>query len=330
MVTTALLAPLRLVDRVYGPDRLKRIEAMTGRSPLHIEPAEVRARLDELAGVEMILSTWGMPRLEAADLDRLPRLRAVLYAAGSAQPFAGPLLERGVAVSSAWRANAVPVARTVLAQTLLALKGYFRNVREYRADPAIWQQAFMGPGSCGETVALLGAGAVGCAVLDLLRPMGLRLFVFDPFLTTEKAASLGVEKVTVAEAFAQGFVVSNHLADKDEVAGLIDARLLRSMRPGACFINTGRGRTVNETDLAAVMAERTDLTALLDVTHPEPMPPGSPLWRLPNVQVSTHLAGAIQGEVGLLGERMLDELGRLLRGEPLQDAVTLAMLPVLA
>ena len=330
MVTTALLAPRRLVDRVYGPERMARIEAMTGVPALHMEPVEVRDRLVELVGVEVILSTWGMPRLEAADLDRLPRLRAVLYAAGSVHPFAGPLLERGIAISSAWRANATPVARTVLAQTLLALKGYFCNVREYRADPAIWQQAFMGPGSCGETVALLGAGAVGCAVLDLLRPLGLRLLVFDPFLTAERAASLGVEKVTVEEAFAQGFGVSNHLADKDEVAGLIGGRLLRSMRPGACFINTGRGRTVNEADLAAVMAERPDLTALLDVTHPEPMPPGSPLWRLPNVQVSTHLAGAIQCEVGVLGERMLDELGRLLRGEPLQDAVTPAMLPGLA
>jgi phosphoglycerate dehydrogenase-like enzyme len=330
MLTTALLAPRRLVDRVYGPGRLKRIEEMTGLPPLHVEPAEVRDRLGELAGVEVILSTWGMPRLEAADLDRLPRLRAVLYAAGSVHPFAAPLLERGVAVSSAWRANAAPVARTVLAQSLLALKGYFRNVREYRADPAVWQQAFMGPGSCGEAVALLGAGAVGCAVIDLLRPLGLRLLVFDPFLTAERAASLGVEKVAVEEAFAQGFVVSNHLADKDEVAGLIDARLLRSLRPGACFINTGRGRTVNEGDLAAVMAERPDLTALLDVTHPEPMPPGSPLWGLPNVQVSTHLAGAIQGEVGLLGDRMLDELGRILRGEPLLDAVTAAMLPGLA
>ncbi len=74
------------------------------------------------------------------------------------------------------------------------------------------------------------------------------------------------------------------------------------MRDGAVFINTGRGRTVREDDLCDVLAARPDLTALLDVTYPEPPKPGSRLFTLPNALLSTHIAGSIHSEVARLGE----------------------------
>jgi phosphoglycerate dehydrogenase-like enzyme len=202
-------------------------------------------------------------------LDRLPALRAVFYAAGSVRSFATSLLARDILVVSAWAANAVPVAEFTLAQILLANKGYFRNVAEYRG-PEHRRGAFSGRGNFGATVSLLGAGQIGRKLIELLRPFHLRVLVWDPFLSPNDAEALGVEKVQLSEAFARGDVVSNHLANVPDTVGLLNGALFASLPPNATFINTGRGATVNEPEMIRVLRERPDLFALLDVTDPEP------------------------------------------------------------
>src|SRR5580700_9873175 len=136
-----------------------------------------------------------MPLLEDRHLDQMPALKALFYAAGSVRAFAEPLLDRGITVVSAWQANAIPVAEFTLAQILLAAKGYFRNSREFRS-PADFRTAFRGHGNFGETVSILGAGAIGRKLIYLLHPFHLRLLVFDPFLPAGAAAELKVECVS--------------------------------------------------------------------------------------------------------------------------------------
>jgi phosphoglycerate dehydrogenase-like enzyme len=94
------------------------------------------------------------------------------------------------------------------------------------------------------------------------------------------------------------------------------------MRPDATFINTGRGRTVNQDDLISVFWIRPDLTALLDVTFPEPIPRESVLWSLPNVHITSHIAGSKRDEIGRVAEIAIEEFERWSRGEPLRHAVT--------
>ena len=106
-----------------------------------------------------------------------------------------------------------------------------------------------------------------------------------------------------------------------ELTGLVpiqDKFLPESMRPGAVFINTGRGRTVAEIEMIVVMRRRDDLTALLDVTFPEPTEAGSPLRSLSNVLVTSHIAGVIHDEVYRLADLCISEFDRYVRGEPLQ------------
>jgi phosphoglycerate dehydrogenase-like enzyme len=330
MIKAAFLAPPATVAYVYDDGQRQRIAAQTDLLAEVVLSKNVSVCLDRLQDVEAIFSTWGFPVLTGEQLDHLPKLRAVFYAAGSVQGFARPLLERGIVVASAWRANAVPVAEFTLAQILLAGKGYFRNVREYHGAPGSSPGPYRGPGNYGETVGLLGAGAIGRSLIDLLRPFHLRVIVYDPFLDEAAAQNLGVEKVSLKEIFARSFVVSNHLADKPETAGLLDGALFDSMRPGAAFINTGRGRTVNQDEMVGTLRRRSDLTALLDVTDPEPSPPGSPLFQLPNVRLSTHIAGAIHDEAHRLADYCIDDFERFARGEPLRHAVTLDMLATMA
>ena len=132
---------------------------------------------------------------------------------------------------------------------------------------------------------------------------------------------MGVRKVTLQEAFGEGFVVSNHLLDVPQTEGLITTKLFASMRSNATFINTGRGKTIEPQALENVLSEREDLMALLDVTHPEPLPPDSPLWSLPNVSISTHIAGGIGDEVVLMADYMIEEFDRFFAGDPLKYRV---------
>ena len=228
---------------------------------------------DAFADVVMIFSTWGMPPLTEEEIRRcLPSLQCLFYGAGSVQNFARPFLACGVKVFSAWAANAVPVAEMTVAQIVLANKGYFVSNRLYHASGRKEAKTAFKKcrGNYGETVGIIGAGMIGKLVIQMLKQYNLRVLVFDPFLSEERADELGVEKCSLDELFARAFVVSNHLANNEQTKGMIQYDHFCRMRENAVFINTGRGAQVVEEDLVRVLCERPDLTALLDVTDPEP------------------------------------------------------------
>ena len=276
------------IETVYAQERRQQIEQLTDCASQIMGVSNVDA--GELADVDVLFSTWGCPALSQAQLDKMPDLRAVFYAAGSVQGFARPLLKRDILVVSAWAANAVPVAQWTLAQILLANKGYHRNEREFAARAG---GRFRGRGNFGASVSILGAGQIGRRVIELLEPFDLKILVFDPFLPDDVAASMGVEKVELAEAFARGHVVSNHLADLPATVGMLTGAHFAAIPENATFINTGRGATVRETEMVEVLKSRPDLIALLDVTHPEPPASDSPIRDLPNVFLTSHIAGSI-------------------------------------
>ncbi len=329
MTLAVLLAPPNTVASVYANGRTDEIAEFTTLASTVIDPANLDQHADLMREVEIIFSTWGMPQLTSAQLDDMPKLRAVFYAAGSVANFARPFLERSIVVMSGWRANGVPVAEYTLSQILLACKGHHRNRREYKGGIA-YRDASRGPGIYGETVALLGMGTIGHSLYELLKTFNLKVVAFDPFLPEYRAAEMGIEKVSLEEAFKRAFVVSNHLANKPETVGMLHAELFRSMRQGATFINTGRGATVSEPDLIKVMTDRPDLTALLDVTDPEPVRPGSPLLTLPNIEITTHIAGSMGDEVVRLADYCIADCRRFLAGEPMHHSVSLEMLATMA
>lgn len=312
---------------VYAQGRREIVESRTNLYPHCIDSQNFDEHVAQLQQLEVIFSTWGMPRVSPEQIEQLPNLKAVFYAAGSVQGFARPLLERGITVVSGWAANGVPVAEWTLAQILLANKGYFRNEREYQQ---LHRRASHGRGNFGATVSLLGAGVIGRLVLSLLKPFHLNVCVFDPFLSAETAAELGVTKVELHEAFECGNVVSNHLANLPATVGMITGEHLRAMPRNATFINTGRGATIRETEMIEVLQQRPDLIALLDVTDPEPPRTDSPLWGLPNAFLTSHIAGSIGDEVVRMADYIIEEFAAWERGEPLRYSVSLEMLETMA
>jgi phosphoglycerate dehydrogenase-like enzyme len=317
------------IDRVYAQGRKEQIGEMTNLFPHVVTRENFDSLASHLENIEVLFSTWGMPSLSGEQIDKLPNLKAVFYGAGSVQGFARDYLKRDVLVMSAWGANAVPVAEWTLAQIILANKGYFRHEREFRIRRDR-KGTYMGRGNFGATVSILGAGQIGRLLIQLLKPFHLQICVFDPFLSMKGAHELGVEKVELLEAFERGTIVSNHLANLPETVGMLQKSHFSALPLNATFINTGRGATVRENEMIEVMSARPDLTALLDVTYPEPPVADSPLWDMENVFLTAHLAGAMGDEVIRLADYCIEEFSRWQNGEKLRYGVTLEMLETMA
>ena len=295
--------------------------------------ADILSSPHDFKDTEYIFSTWGMPQFDKTEIKTyLPKLKAIFYGAGTVQSFARPFLECGIKVFSAWGANAVPVAEYTVAQIILANKGFFQSSRLATAGDTSKAETFFSafPGNYGVKVGIIGAGMIGKLVIHLLKGYDLQVLVFDPFLPDEKALALGVTKCSLETLFSECQVVSNHLADNEQTKGILDKRLFQQMLPYATFLNTGRGAQVVEADLVQVLRNRPDLTAVLDVTFPEPPQSDSELYTVPNCILTPHIAGSSGREVYRLGDYMKREYENFIQNKTCQYEVTEAMLKTMA
>jgi phosphoglycerate dehydrogenase-like enzyme len=290
--------------------------------------SETQQRLRELfdfdapAGeLELLFTGWGAPRLDAPFLDAHPKLEAVFHAAGSVRDMATEdFWKRGIRLSSAWRINARPVAEFSFAQIILALKHALprmRRMRDERRKPS----DFPSPGAYGATVGLVGLGAIGRLTAGLLRSLDVRLLAMDPAASERLALECGVQIVDIEALFAESDVVSLHAPAIASTRHMIHAGLLASMKPGATLLNTARGSLVDEAALIRTLQQRPDLTAVLDVTEPDPPDAASPLYELPNVFLTPHIGGSVGHECWRMGEVMLEEALRYLEGSELRHSL---------
>jgi phosphoglycerate dehydrogenase-like enzyme len=287
-------------------------------------PDDLPALADDLIDVEILFSGWGAPKLDEATLALFPNLKIVLYGAGSLKSTVTDYFWTcDLPICSAWVANAVPVAEFTFAQIILALKqtqlfpALMREAQN-KAHPPYFNQG----GAYGTTVSLISLGVIGRKVAKFLQLLDLQVLAYDPFCDAETAANLGVELVSLEDAFSRARVVSLHTPWLKETENMITGDLLASIPPGGTFINTARGAVVNEAEMLEVLKERSDLSVLLDVTYPEPPVKDSPFYTLPNVFLTPHIAGSIYGECGRMGEYMVDECRRWLSGEKLKYQVS--------
>lgn len=321
------------LNKVYGPDTRACLQAEAGLELIPYTRDMIMQSPEAFQDVDFIFSTWGMPAFTEEEIAAIfPKLQCVFYGAGTVQKFARPFLNRGVKVFSAWAANAVPVAEYTLAQILLANKGYFYTSRHssvgntqesYRLKQLI-------PGNYDVTVGFIGVGQISRLVIQMLKNFNIRMKVCSRSLTDEGAAELGVEKCSLEEIFSTCHVVSNHLANNATTVGTIKGVHFASMLPYATFINTGRGAQVVEAELVEVLRNRPDLTAVLDVTYPEPPVAGHPFYELPNCIITPHIAGSIGNEVHRMACYMAEEFQNYVSGRPTRYEVSLKMLETMA
>ena len=317
------------VENVYADsfDKIPEVERTVYKAD------DVIAAPENFADVEYVFSTWGMPAMTEEQIKTyLPSLKCVFYAAGSVQAFARPFLACGVKVFSAWAANAVPVVEYTLAQIILANKGFFAHSREMkkgnREAGKVMKAAY--PGNYGENVGIIGVGMIGSQVAERLKGYKLNVLAFDPFLSDEKAEKLSIRKASLDEIFSTCRVISNHMANNEQTKGMLDCKYFSQMMPYSTFINTGRGAQIVEDDLVRVLSDRPDVTAILDVTYPEPPAEGHSFYSLPNCFLTPHIAGSLVNETHRMAEYIIEEYERFVSGETCLYEVSEKMLETMA
>ncbi len=282
-----------------------------------------RADPRELASAEVLFTHWGAPLLTEEALRTMPRLRAVVHAAGSVKHHVTDAVwRRGITVSSAAAANALPVAEFTLAAVLLSGKRVLDAARHYadlRTSPDVLPY-YTGHGNYRRTIGIIGASRIGRRVIELLRPFDLHVLLYDPYVDAHQAGALGVEPVDLDELASRSDVVSIHAPQLPETHHMFDSRRLALMKEGATLINTSRGDLV-DTDALVAHLVTGRLHAVLDVTDPEVPPADSPLYTLPNVLLTPHIAGSLGNELARMTDWAVDEVARYAQGLPLAHGI---------
>lgn len=294
------------------------------------EPAQHNAEIREFVGrpeavialaaeAEIILSH--MPPLTRAVLDRLPRLRVIGCTRTEAVNInVAAATERGIPIMIAPGRNARAVAEfcvgLIIAETRNLARGHAALSRgEWRTDLYLYDRA---PRELhGQTVGLIGFGHIGSMLPGLLKPFGVRVLAYDPYVADEVFAAKGAERVHDMDVLlAESDIVSLHARVTPETRGFIGERQFRRMKVGAYFINTARGPMVDYDALYRALADGHLAGAGLETFAQEPPPPDWPLLRLPNVTLTPHIAGCSTGSVHTAAELVCADIARWYAGQP--------------
>ncbi|NIK58417.1 hydroxyacid dehydrogenase [Kribbella shirazensis] len=286
------------------------------------DPAKLVAA--DLAGVDVLMTSWATPQLNARLITEADALRLVMHTGASVKPIVTrALFDRGVRVSQAGQGMARSVAEVALTFTLMLLHQVPRFDRALRSG-ATWDQAECAPPRhelAGCRVGVLGASRTGRAYLALVRALGADVAVSDPTLSIADADALGVALLSVDDLLRRSQIVALHAPVLRETRHLIGARELALMPDGAALVNTARSWL---TDEAALLTELRSgrLSAGLDVFDIEPLPVDAEIRSLPNVVLTPHqAAGTVEGRLRQ-GRIVLDEIERFRTGQPLEHEVT--------
>jgi phosphoglycerate dehydrogenase-like enzyme len=248
----------------------------------------------------------------AAVLDEHPHLRWVQL------PWAGIEPHLGVVRAHAERTwtcgkgvYAEPVAEHALTLGLAGLRGLDRYARADR-----WT-APRGRNLLGARATIVGGGGIAESLLRMLGPFGSDVTVVRRSAVPLAGAARVLSPEELDEALTGALLVILALPLTSGTEGLIDRRRLGLLAEGACLVNVARGRHVVTDDLVAALRDGTLGSAGLDVTDPEPLPAGHPLWDLPNVIVTPHTANTEEMAEPLLSARVTENVRRWAAGEPL-------------
>lgn len=200
-----------------------------------------------------------------------------------------------------------PIAEYVLAQILAFAKDIRRSTR---AQAALSWRHFESESIEGTPVGVLGTGPIGQAISTLLGAVGMRVTVLGRAESADLSSHVGEFEYLVLAAPLT-----------PQTRGIVNARVLSAMRPTARLINVGRGELVGTWDLVSALNRGGIAGAALDVTDPEPLPVGHPLWRTPNTHITPHNSGDVRGWSDRLQDQFVVNFERYLRGEELLNIV---------
>lgn len=199
----------------------------------------------------------------------------------------------GILVCNQSGANKEAVAEHALGLMLAISKKIMQTDRAIRKENNIERFRYIGTELLGKTIGIIGLGNIGSRVAEICRSaFRMTVLAYDPYLSKEKMAARSAEKVELTDILQRADYVTMHCPRTEETFGMIGYDEFSLMKPTAFFINTSRGGTYKESDLARALAERKIAGAGIDVFLEEPPPTDHPLMAFDNVILTPHNAGS--------------------------------------
>lgn len=317
------------------PDVVARIESLDPRiRTLQLPNAFARdaSSLDDetkaetkrlLAEAEVLFAPSRVP---AEYLEAAPHLKWFqTITAGIDRLASEGMLERDFTVTNVRGMAAPAIAEYVIAAMLMFVKGLHTSVRDQEKHH--WGFRFTGE-LRGKTLGIVGMGAIGREAARRAKAFEMRV------LATRRTVEEGEQDVDCDEMLpytglgrllAESDFLALCLPLTPETRGAIGATELAQMKPAACLVNVARGQVVDQEALITALRERVIAGAALDVFDPEPLPPDSPLWDMPNVILTPHISGAVEGYGHRAAEVFIANLERYLAGKPLENRVNVEL-----
>ena len=266
---------------------------------------------DSANEVEVVVLPFGVPPSRMPVLSKLPRLRLIQLMSAGAE-HAIPFVPPGVTLCNARGVHDPAVAEWIMAVILAQARQLPRFVAAQLAgtwDPVRSESLV------GQIVLIVGYGSIGEAVERMLAPFGVTV---ERIARHARPGVSGMDDLPAA--LPQADIVILLVPVTPATTGLVDARFLSQMHDHALLVNAARGSIV---DTGALLAELRSgrLRAALDVTDPEPLPAGHPLWSAPGLLLTPHVAGAMTTAMPRVMTVVRDQLARYAAGEPLLNIV---------
>ncbi len=232
---------------------------------------------------------------------------------------------RGILVINAPDGNTISAAEHTFAM-LISMSRHIpvanQSIRNGKWD----RKSFVGVELRGKTLSVLGMGRIGTEVAKRAKGFDMHVVGYDPFLTEERAKTLGVERMNLQAAISCADFITVHTPLTKETRHMLSDEAFRSMKRGVRIVNCARGGIIDESALLAALQEGIVAGAALDVFEEEPIPKEHPLLSLQNVVVTPHLgASTVEAQVNVAID-VAEEVGRILQGLPFHSAVNLPAL----
>lgn len=282
---------------------------------------------------DIVVTSWNTPAIDADVLAAAPRVKLVCHAAGSVRPVVSDALwERKIRVTSAAAAIAYGVAEYCLGLLLLASKRTFWLANGTRQG--YWMEPAKSYGGAFEiyqqNIGIIGAGFIGRKLIQLLKAFTCNVYIYDPFVSAEEAACLGVTKVDDLETlFATCRAVSLNAPTNEGTRHMLRGHHFAKFQPGSLFINTAGSIQIHEEEFIKEL-RKGYFVACIDRCNREPVELDHPYRQLNNVLLSPHIAGVIAENRLRIGTFVANEIESYLGNGSLIHEVTLEALAKMA
>ncbi|MCM3872863.1 MAG: D-2-hydroxyacid dehydrogenase [Pyrinomonadaceae bacterium] len=232
------------------------------------------------------------------------------------------LIQKGTALTNSSAVYDEPCAQHLLAMILALARGLPAALDVQRGDKSWPMQALRSSVRLlnGQTVLILGFGAIARRLVELLRPLEMNLIAVRRDIRGDESVPV-FETSRVDELLPEADHIVNILPANEDTNLFFNAKRLASLKQGAVVYNIGRGTTVDQDALLRELRGGRIAAAYIDVTQPEPLPPDHPLWETPNCFITPHTGGGHDKEKERQVKHFLDNLLRFEKGEPLRNRI---------